>query len=144
MCAADTARCKHVDTCKVSDVHCGCDGCRTHAAACDYHGQVTTGNLGYACACATEHVDFFRGATYGHNAVDDCNRGRYTTVVADNAFHRFGGLHVLRIGHTVRDYRGFQRNHGAIVVKCKLHFGRDFEILTHATFLRNFYYFIFA
>ena len=57
---------------------------------------------------------------------------------------RFGGLHVLRIGHTVGDYRGFQRNHGAIVVKCKLHFGRDFEILTHATFLRNFYYFIFA
>ena len=72
-------------------------------------------------------------------AADDGDGGGHRAVLADDLLHVQGSLHVLGIGHTVRDDGGFQSHHGTALLQGLLHFGSDVQIFVqrHVEFLHK-------
>ena len=63
----------------------------------------------------------------------------FDRALADDLLHVQGSLHVLGIGHTVRDDGGFQSHHGTALLQGLLHFGSDVQIFVqrHVEFLHK-------
>ena len=83
-------------------------------------------------------IDYL-GKTGLQAAADDGDGGGHRAVLADDLLHVQGSLHVLGIGHTVRDDGGFQSHHGTALLQGLLHFGSDVQIFVqrHVEFLHK-------
>ena len=135
--AADAAGGEHLNACHVSDDHGGGDGGGTVLALGHQNGQVAAAGLGDGRAGLAQIVDLSLGQTGLQTAADDGDGGGHRAVFADDLLHVQRGLHILRVGHTVRDDGGLQRHHGAALVQSLLHFGSNVQILIerHVKFL---------
>ena len=135
--AADAASGEHLNACHVSDDHGGGDGGGTVLALGYQNGQVAAAGLGNSGAGLAEIVDLSLGQTGLQTAADDGDGGGHRAVFADDLLHVQRGLHILRVGHTVRDNGGFQSHHGAALVQSLLHFGSNVQVFVqrHVVFL---------
>ena len=64
-------------------------------------------------------------------AAEDGDGGGHRAVLAHDALHVEGGLHILRVGHAVGDDGGFQRHHRLSGIQRVAHLRRDIQILVH-------------
>ena len=137
--AADAAGGEHLNTGHVSDDHGGGHGGGAVPALGHQNGQVTAAGLGDGRAGLAQIVDLGFGQTGLQAAADDGDGGGYCAVFADDLLHVQGSLHVLGIGHTVRDDGGFQSHHGTALLQGLLHFGSDVQIFVqrHVEFLHK-------
>ena len=135
--AADAAGGEHLNTGHVSDDHGGGNGGGTVPALGHQNGQVPAAGLGDAGAGLAQVIDLSLGQAGLQAAADDGDGGGYCAVFADDLLHVQGSLHVLGIGHTVRDDGGFQSHHGAALLQGLLHFGSNVQVFVqrHVRFL---------
>ena len=137
--AADAAGGEHLNTGHVSDDHGGGHGGGAVPALGHQNGQVTAAGLGDGRAGLAQIVDLGFGQTGLQTAANNGDGGGNGTVFADDLLHVQGSLHVLGIGHTVRDDGGFQSHHGTALLQGLLHFGSDVQIFVqrHVEFLHK-------
>ena len=133
--AADAAGGEHADARHVGDHHRGGDGARAVLALRDEHGQVAAGSLRDARAGLAEVVDLFLGKARLQPSADDGDGRGHGARVADDALDLEGGLHVLRVGHTVGNDGGFERHDGLAGGKRLGDLGGNIEIFVHGWFL---------
>ena len=108
---ADAAGCEYFDTRHGRQHHGGghrrctrlfSSNYKRHIAAADFDGLLTE---------LAKHLNIWRAKAYLQMPVHDGNGCGHRTVGADFRFYPQRSLHILRIGHAVRDDRGLQRHY---------------------------------
>ena len=115
--AADAAGGKNADACHVGDHHGGGDGGGTVCLAGDEGCDITAAGLGNISAGLAEIFDLVLGQTRFQSAAYDGDGGGDCTVFTDGLLDEQSGLHIARVGHTVRNDGAFKSNNGLAAVE---------------------------
>ena len=117
--------------------HCG----RTVFAAGQQNGQVTAAGLDDLQALFAKIFDLFLGNANAHLAAQNGDGGGNRAVFTDDGFNRQRGLHILGVGHSVRNDGGLQSHDRLIMFNSFLYFVRYPKIILqiHLTFPPSFH-----
>ena len=127
--AADAAGGEYLDARHVGDNHGGGDGGGPVLPTGAQHGQVPAAGLGDLGPRLAQVLNLLPGAPGLQLSADDGDGGGHRAVLPDDGLHRQGGLHVLGVGHAVRDDGGLQGHHRLSGGKGPGHLGGYVQIL---------------